>query len=62
MNEAMYEVFIGIPDIRNGYAYINDRPGFGVALNEDAVRRYPIREEVWQWTQYRMPDSTILWP
>ncbi len=62
VNDAMYEVFAGLPAFRDGYAYINDKPGLGVELNEEAIRRYPLKEEVWQWTQYRMPDSTILWP
>jgi mannonate dehydratase len=62
INAPMYEVFEGIPELRNGYAYVNDKPGFGVNFNEGAAKKYPPKEEIWQWTQYRMPDSTILWP
>ncbi|MPN33075.1 D-galactonate dehydratase family member [bioreactor metagenome] len=62
INDAMYEVFTGIPEMRNGYAYVNDKPGLGVELVESALKRYPAKEEIWHWTQYRMPDSTVLWP
>lgn len=30
-------------DIRNSYALVSDRPGLGVELDEDAVRRYEVK-------------------
>ena len=62
IEEPLYEVFDGIPEITDGYAYVNNKPGFGVEFNEEAAKKYPHKEEIWQWTQYRMPDSTVLWP
>ena len=61
-NDAMYEVFEGIPDLCDGYAYINDKPGFGVEFNEKVALKYPHREEVTEWTQFRAPDGTHMWP
>lgn len=61
-NEATGEVFNGMPTFEDGYAYIQEKPGFGVELNETVARQYPPKEEIWQWTQYRSQDSTILWP
>jgi mannonate dehydratase len=62
MGGGLYEVFTGIPELRNGYAYANDKPGFGVEFNEEIAAKYPHKEEIWEWTQYRYPDSTHQWP
>ncbi|MDR3050541.1 MAG: starvation-sensing protein RspA [Oscillospiraceae bacterium] len=62
MNDAMRDVFPGTPELRNGYGYVNNEPGFGVGFNEAAARKYPYREVDWLWTQYRNQDSTMLWP
>jgi len=62
MNEAMYEVFPGTPELRNGYGYVNDKPGLGVEFDEALARKYPYRDVDWTWTQYRSQDSTMLWP
>ena len=62
INNAMYEVFSGIPEQENGYIYPNDKPGLGVEFDEQAAARYPLKEEPWIWTQYRYQDSTLQWP
>ena len=62
INDAMYEVFTGIPEMHNGYLYPNDKPGLGIDFNEKAAEKYPLKEEPWVWTQYRYQDSTMQWP
>lgn len=56
--DLVYEMFPGTPEVRNGYMYSNDRPGLGVEIDEKLAARYPLTDEVEQWTQARLPDGT----
>src|SRR5204862_3633190 len=39
--DVLYEVFPGAPEIRDGYLWANDRPGWGVDVDEAAAARHP---------------------
>jgi mannonate dehydratase len=56
------EIFPGAPELRQGYAYPNDRPGLGIDLNEDLAARFPCPEGVLEWTQARIPDGCLAYP
>jgi mannonate dehydratase len=55
--ESYYEVFPGMPVVRDGYMYPNDLPGLGVDIDEVAAAKYPVKDYVEQWTQVRLPDG-----
>ncbi len=38
--ELVYEIFPGLPNVRNGYLYPNDRPGLGIDIDEKLAARY----------------------
>jgi mannonate dehydratase len=40
-NDRINEVFEGYPQMKDGYAYPNDKPGWGVEINEQAAAKYP---------------------
>lgn len=61
-NDALREVFPGCPEVRNGYLYANDQPGFGIDIDEALAARYPCEPAVIQWTQARLPDGTLYPP
>lgn len=62
-NEAEEEVFPGCPQVRNGYAYLNDTPGIGVGFNEEAAKKYPAVEKVdYSWLFSRLEDGTAVRP
>ncbi len=61
-SEAEQEVFPGCPELRGGYAYVSERPGLGVDLDEQAAARYPCPEGILEWTQARTPDGTAVYP
>ena len=42
-NEASREVFDGCPTMKNGYLYINEKPGWGIEVNEQAAARISVR-------------------
>ena len=53
-----YDMFPGLPEVRNGYLYPNDKPGFGIEINEELAAKYPPADEIITWTQARLPDGT----
>jgi mannonate dehydratase len=55
--EHVYELFPGLPEVRNGYMYPNDRPGLGIDIDEKLAAKYPCQDEVEWWTQTRLPDG-----
>ena len=61
-SELEQEIFPGCPELRDGIAYPNDGPGFGIDLNEDLAARYPCPEGVLEWTQARTPDGSMGYP
>lgn len=58
----MYEVFPGMPKVKDGYIYANNLPGFGIDINEELAKKYPIKTKVTTWTQTRLPDGTLITP
>ena len=60
--EHVYEIFPGMPEVREGYMYPNDRPGLGIDVDEEMAAKYPCRDEVIQWTQTRLPDGSPVRP
>ncbi len=57
-NELVYEMFPGLPEVRNGYMYPNDKPGLGIDINEDLAAKYPAEDTIEFWTQTRWPDGS----
>ena len=39
--EITYEMFPGSPVVKHGYAYVNDKPGWGVEFDEEMAKKYP---------------------
>jgi mannonate dehydratase len=55
--ELVYEMFPGLPEVRNGYMYPNDKPGLGIDIDEKLAAKYPCEDQVEWWTQTRLPDG-----
>lgn len=61
-SEEEYEIFPGIPELRNGYVYPNDKPGWGIEFNEDLAAKYPCKDDnPLSWVA-RLPDGTVVRP
>ncbi|GIV78374.1 bifunctional D-altronate/D-mannonate dehydratase [Litorilinea aerophila] len=56
--EHVYEIFPGLPQVRNGYMYPNDKPGLGIDIDEKLAAQYPCQDQVEFWTQTRWPDGS----
>jgi len=60
--EETREVFPGHPTMIDGYMHVEDAPGLGVEVNEEAAARYPLPEFDYGWTQVRKRDGTPVRP
>ncbi len=62
--EALHEIFQGIPEVKDGYIYLNGKPGIGVGINEEAAKKYPCTEGgiTWGWMLPRLADGTSVRP
>ena len=60
--ELDYEMFPGLPEVRDGYLYSSGRPGLGIDIDEELAAQYPVRDVVEQWTQARLPDGSAARP
>ena len=61
-NEADEEVFPGCPVVKDGYAYLSDRPGLGIDFDEAAAARYPAVDMDFSWLFSRLEDGTAVRP
>ncbi len=61
-SEVMRKVFPGLPTVKNGYLYANNKPGLGIDIDEDLAKKYPAKTSVTKWTQTRLPDGTLSTP
>jgi mannonate dehydratase len=52
------EVFPGCPEVRDGYAYVNDKPGLGIDIDEKLAAKYPCEDGCPSWTLVRRPDGS----
>jgi mannonate dehydratase len=57
-DQLVYDMFPGLPIVRNGYMYPNDKPGLGIDFDEKLAAKYPCKDDVDWWTQTRLPDGS----
>jgi len=61
-NQATQDVFPGLPTIKNGYMYVTEAPGWGVDLDENLARKFPLPETPGYWLPTRRKDGTAVRP
>jgi mannonate dehydratase len=67
-NDHLLEVFDGYPVVKDGYVYVNEKPGWGVEINEKAAAKYPFgssergehKKLNGGWGVVRSPDGTVI--
>ena len=61
-NATSQEVFHGCPEMRGGYLYANDKPGWGMEIDEKAAAAHPFRANALNggWGELRLPDGQIV--
>lgn len=61
-SDSVREVFPGAPEIKGGYLYANNNPGWGIDLNEQAAAKYPYKAPGGSRGNDRRLDGTIVRP
>jgi L-alanine-DL-glutamate epimerase-like enolase superfamily enzyme len=56
--EWQNDLFIGGPEITNGYASLPSGPGLGVRLNEEVAAEHPYDENLYR-PQWRWEDGSV---
>jgi mannonate dehydratase len=58
------EVFPGCPEVRDGCLWANDKPGWGIDIDEARAARYPFPEHEYNgaWPEVRRLDGTVIRP
>ena len=66
-SDRIKEVFDGYPEVKDGYVYANEKPGWGVEVNEKAAAKYPFGAERGPhkklnggWGVVRRDDGTVI--
>jgi len=66
-SDKLLEVFDGYPVVKDGYVYANEKPGWGVEINEKAAAKYPFGAETGPrkplnggWGVVRRADGTVI--
>lgn len=66
-NEALQEVFTGYPVVKDGYVYANEKPGWGIEIDQKAAAKYPYGSETGArkalnggWGVVRRADGTVI--
>ncbi len=64
--ERVREVFSGVPEMKDGYLYANEAPGWGIEVDEKVAAKYPFgsferRQQLnGGWGEIRRRDGTII--
>ena len=62
-NEAEHAIFKGLPEMRGGYYYATDKPGWGVEVDEKEAAKHPFRRTDplnGGWGVIRLPDGQVI--
>ena len=63
--QAEQDVFPGCPELKDGYYWANDKPGFGIDLDEKLAAKFPINDDPpfdMHWGNLRRRDGTVVKP
>lgn len=63
--DAEQDVFPGCPTLKDGYYWINEKPGLGIDLNEQLAAKFPIKDDPpfdYNWGNLRRLDGTVTKP
>jgi mannonate dehydratase len=64
-NQAEQDVFPGCPQLKDGYYWVNEKPGLGIDLDEALAAKFPIQDDPsfdYSWGNLRRRDGTVTKP
>ncbi|MGM0400899.1 MAG: D-galactonate dehydratase family protein [Chloroflexota bacterium] len=60
--EETKQVFPGCPEVHHGAMWPNDKPGWGIDIDEELAAEYPFPEGSAAWPEIRRIDGTVIKP
>jgi mannonate dehydratase len=65
---AVLDVFKGCAEMKDGYLWVSEKPGWGIEIDEKAAAKYPFNDNAGGqrqglnggWTDERLPDGTVV--
>ena len=61
--ESLREIFPGMPETRDGYMWVNDKPGLGIDIDEEAALKMPHQDgPSGVFDNVRRADGTVVTP
>jgi len=63
-NQATLDVFPGCPELREGMLWPNDRPGWGIEVDEKLAKKFPFPDHPFNgaWPAIRRRDGSVIRP
>lgn len=62
LDNLQYDMYKGAPVVKGGFAYVNDKPGLGIEIDEDLMAKYPAEDYKTNWIEMRRPDGSLQKP
>jgi mannonate dehydratase len=63
-NERTREIFSGCPEMKDGYLWVSEKPGWGIEIDEKAAAKAPFSAGSNNlnggWGEIRLPDGTVI--
>ncbi len=61
-NERTKAIFRGCPEMKDGYFWINEKPGWGIEIDEKEAAKAPFTASRLNggWGEVRLPDGTVI--
>jgi len=63
-NQRTQEIFQGCPELKNGYLWVNEKPGWGIEIDERAAAKAPFTDGRnglnGGWGEIRRADGTVI--
>ena len=61
-NERTQAIFQGCPEMRDGYLWVSEKPGWGIEIDEKEAAKAPFTQGGLNggWGEIRLPDGTVI--
>ena len=63
-NQRTQEIFRGCPEMKDGYLWVSEKPGWGIEIDEKAAAKAPFTNPAnglnGGWGEIRRPDGTVI--
>jgi mannonate dehydratase len=63
-DEKVQQIFAGCPEVKDGYLWVNEKPGWGIEIDEKVAAKYPFtagRNNLnGGWGELRLRDGTVI--